>query len=96
MGGRAASVRVLVGGIRYVGFRRMGGYDSVEDRLGGFGNVGERSDMATCVDALPGVTRLSSFDQKRTPLGLDWHDTSRFLVIALALIVLALAIAPTR
>ena len=36
----------------------------------------------------------SSFDQKRTPLGLDWHDTSRFLVIALALIMLALAIAP--
>ena len=38
----------------------------------------------------------SSFDHKRTPLGLDWHDTSRFLVIALALIVLALAITPVR
>ncbi len=38
----------------------------------------------------------SAFDQKRTPLGLDWHDTSRFLVVALALIMLALAIAPVR
>ncbi|MFQ5968747.1 MAG: hypothetical protein ACE5MI_14275 [Acidimicrobiia bacterium] len=34
----------------------------------------------------------TSFDYQRTPLGLSWYDSTRSLVIALALIVLALAL----
>ncbi|MFQ5968046.1 MAG: hypothetical protein ACE5MI_10600, partial [Acidimicrobiia bacterium] len=34
----------------------------------------------------------SSFDHNRTPLGLSWYDSTRSLVIALALIVLAIAL----